>query len=128
MCVLWGGKGVGAEIFHGNMIKCLVCLVYIVCVVCCVLCVMCVRCVVCGVCVCVLCVCARCVCCGCVGGGWEGLGLGFINTSAIRADAARHPWVCNGRISSDTQQSGDLQKVRKSLVDFYQSDKLRRVH
>ena len=42
------------------------------------------------------------------------------------ADAARHPWVCNGRISSDTQQSGDLQKVRKSLVDFYQSDKLRR--
>ena len=42
------------------------------------------------------------------------------------ADAARRPWVCNGRISSGAQQSGDLQKVRKSLVDFYQSDKLRR--
>ena len=33
------------------------------------------------------------------------------------ADAARHPWVCNGRISSDTQQYGDSQKVRKSIVD-----------
>jgi len=42
------------------------------------------------------------------------------------ADAARHPWVCNGRALSDSQQSGDLQKVGKSFVDFYQSDKLRR--
>mmetsp|Transcript_134202 Transcript_134202/g.261373 ORF Transcript_134202/g.261373 Transcript_134202/m.261373 type:complete len:684 (-) Transcript_134202:176-2227(-) len=42
------------------------------------------------------------------------------------ANAARHPWVRNGHIPLDSQQSGDLQKVGKSFVDFYQSDKLRR--
>jgi len=42
------------------------------------------------------------------------------------ADAARHPWICNGRALADSHRAGDLQKVGESFVEFYQSDKLKR--